>query len=121
MTLFSDNINDEPYDMPFDDSDSLEELLDEDAGEENPTSVSYDDKDIDFNLCGYTFDTFYLGANFDDKGNIIQDKLDAQRIDNAMGLHKMNPAKFSSKEEISKALGTIRRHLEYSSNTKIID
>lgn len=76
--------------------------------------------DIYFNPLGFTFNNAYLADEFDDNGNIVINQRDRLRIDNGYGLFKLNPNKYRNKADIEEALGTIRRHLEFSSNQEII-
>lgn len=94
-----------------------EEAINEQYRDIQPESVSEKGKDIDFKLLGFTFNNQYLADEFDDDDNIILTNDD--RIDNGYGLYKMNPTNFKSKTNIKAAIGSIRQHLEYSSNADI--
>lgn len=94
-----------------------EEAINEQYRDIQPESVSEKGQDINFKLLGFTFNNQYLADDFDDDGNIVLTNDD--RIDNGYGLYKMNPTNFKSKTNIKAAIGSIRQHLQYSSNADI--
>jgi hypothetical protein len=73
---------------------------------------------LDFNIFGFTFNTSYIGDEFDDDNYLITTK--DGRIDNGYGLNKINPQTFGHYDDLKQALGSIRKHLYYSSNSDII-
>ena len=95
-----------------------EEAINEQYRDIQPESISEKGQDINFKLLGFTFNNQYLADDFDDDGNIILTNDD--RIDNGYGLYKMNPTNFRSKTNIKAAIGSIRQHLQYSSNADIV-
>ena len=99
-----------------------EEIIDEnfELTEQIPESVSQNKSDINFKLLGFTFNTNYLADEFDNGENIIVDPK-SDRIDNGYGLYKINKQRYSSKAQIKKDLGSIRRHLQFSENADIIN
>ena len=99
-----------------------EEIIDEnfELTEQIPESISQNKSDINFKLLGFTFNTNYLADEFDDTENIIIDP-ESDRIDNGYGLYKINKQRYSSKAQIKKDLGSIRRHLQFSENADIIN
>lgn len=77
-------------------------------------------EDIQFNLFGFTFNNQYLADLFDQNDNIVVDQSDVDRIDNGYGLVKLQPQLFRSRAGIKEAIGSIRKHLQFSSNQQII-
>lgn len=84
--------------------------------------------DIQYTIFGHTWNTNYLGVNFDEETGMPimpqQGEPGSRRIDQANGLIKINPAKFSigksSQETCRKTIGTIRKSMMFDSNTDII-
>ena len=75
--------------------------------------------DINFELLGFTFNTFYLADEFDGDGKLITSDTTTPRIDNGYGLYGLNSQKFNNRTTIESTLGVLRRHLEFLSNGEI--
>ena len=97
-------------------------LINEQFADPQIQSIQMDGDDIKFDLFGFTFNTSYSGDNFDKNGKLIMDEngRDDLRIDNGYGLRAIDPTMFSYKKDIETALGSIRQHLRFSSNTDIL-
>ena len=96
----------------------------EEASQEEEKEIEVIKDDIDFRVLGYTWNTNYLGVNFDDQGKPIipqQEEPGARRIDQANGLVKLDPVKFNSQEALRKAIGTIRKAMMFDSNERIAE
>lgn len=94
----------------------VDDQIDRRYSEQQPEAISVKGDDINFRLLGFTFNNQYLADSFDEDGNLELTEIDDLRIDNGYGLHKLNPAMFNTRNKIKKAIGTIRRYLEFSSN-----
>ena len=82
-----------------------------------------DDEDIDVPLYGHTWNTFYLGVDFDENsGEPIlpqEGEPGTDRIDCAHGLVKLSPEKFNNRRSIEKTMGTIRKAMQFRNNSDI--
>ena len=98
----------------------FEQAINEEFGNSMPIAVTQTpgSQDINFDLFGFTFQTQYFADEFDDQGKLIPTK-DA-RIDNGYGLYKINQNAFDTKDKIKKAIGSIRKHLQFKSNADIV-
>ena len=97
-----------------------EEVINQEMEDPQPEVIESSGPDINFRLLGFTFNNQYLADRFDNNSNIVVDPEDALRIDNGYGLHAIDPVSFNSKQNIRKAIGDIRRQLEFSDNATII-
>ena len=114
---------DENYEIPdtpetFDSQKNFEDLWDEAFEQEVEEVKPMINSDIDFNLQGFTFNTFYVGDNFDNNDNLIVTGYDKLRIDNGYGIQKITGK--TSKVDILNTLGQIRRRLEFENNNQIV-
>lgn len=114
----------ENYEIPdtpetFDSQQNFEELWNEAFSDTFEYEVPQNESDIDFNLQGFTFNTFYVGDNFDQNDNLKETDYDKLRIDNGYGISKITGKK--SKSDILKTLGQIRRILEFKNNEQIVN
>lgn len=92
--------------------------ISEEVKDDIPETVTGTADNLDFNIFGFTFNNSYVADEFDDDNNIVPTQDD--RIDNGYGLNKINKNAFKNYKDLKKALGSIRRHLYYSSNTDIL-
>lgn len=116
-------IPNENYEIPdtpetFESQKNFEDLWDEAFEQDIEEVQPMINSDIDFNLQGFTFNTFYVGDNFDDNGNLILTDYDKLRIDNGYGIQKITGK--TSKADILDTLGKIRRRLEFENDKQIV-
>ncbi len=106
--------------------DSLQQVVEEiQEGLEDPVDdlTLTDDEDIDMPLFGHTWNSFYLGVEFDEQsGQPImpqEGEPGYSRIDCAHGLIKLNPDKFNNRQSIYKTIGSLRKTMQFENNSEI--
>ena len=108
--------------------DELQQAVEEmEEGMEDPIEevTLTNDEDIEIPLYGHTWNTFYLGVDFDkNSGEPIlpqEGEPGDQRIDCGYGLVKLNPEKFNNRKSIEKSMGTIRKAMQFKNNSEIAE
>lgn len=102
----------------------LQRTIEEDLAKSEDPVVELGEvgEDIDLRILGHTWNTNYLGVNFDDDGKPIipqEGEPGAKRIDQANGLVKLNPDVFTDAQSLRTAIGTIRKSMMFDDNEKI--
>ncbi len=102
----------------------VEQILEElqDQGDGKPEIALTGEGDIDITITGKTFNTNYLGCNFDDQGNAIipqPGEPGEKRIDNANGIVKLSNGRIQTKAELQKTIGSLRKAIMFE-NTKTL-
>ena len=104
----------------------LMEILEEEAvSQETPVEEAsvQQNHDIKVPLLGHTWNTNYVGVNFDEQtGRPImsqQGEPGFRRIDSANGLIKLNPEKFVDAKTCREAIGAIRKAMQFKDNEGI--
>lgn len=107
----------------FQGQEALERVVDECLSQEEKPLREIQEVagDLDYPIFGYTWNTNYIGVKFDEQtGKPITEGRGSNRIDNANGLIKLAPNKFTNEDSCRKALGLIRQSLMFDSNEDII-
>ena len=93
----------------------LEELQ-EQAEPVQPRLSITADGDLNLPITGKTFNTNYLGCEFDDNGNAIipqEGEPGAKRIDQANGIVKITKGRIQTKQALQEAIGTLRKSIMF--------
>lgn len=78
--------------------------------------------DLNLPITGKTFNTNYLGCEFDDNGNAIipqEGEPGAKRIDQANGIVKITKGHIQTKQALQEAIGTLRKSIMFKSLAEI--
>ena len=95
----------------------LEEHLEQLETKQPQLSIT-DEGDINLPITGKTFNTNYLGCDFDDQGNAIipqEREPGAKRIDQANGIVKITKRRLQTKQALQEAIGTLRKSIMFKS------
>lgn len=99
----------------------LEELQ-EQAETVQPKLSTTAEGDLNLPITGKTFNTNYLGCEFDDNGNAIlpqEGEPGAKRIDQANGIVKITKGRIQTKQALQEAIGTLRKSIMFKSLAEI--
>lgn len=78
--------------------------------------------DVQVRITGHTFNTNYLGCQFDDKGNAVlpqEGEPGAKRIDQANGIVKLTKGRISTKSKLQETIGAIRQAMMFKDLTEL--
>lgn len=99
----------------------LEEMQ-EQAETKQPHLSITTEGDLNLPITGKTFNTNYLGCEFDDNGNAIipqEGEPGAKRIDQANGIVKITKGRIQTKQALQEAIGTLRKSIMFNSLAEI--